>query len=125
MRMRGLLRRARRYAGSERVWGWSRVAVRAYEQLVYAHCGREDTLRKRLELGHVRDRPRARQVIVYNSSRYPSNAERYQSRFINISKTPDDTSIFLLCGGDNKEKYCMHLFSIRCLRLEDPIKRCK
>lgn len=41
----------------------SRVSL-AYEQLVYTHCGREDTLRKRLELSHVRDQ--LRQVIVYD-----------------------------------------------------------
>lgn len=41
---------------SERVWDWSRVAL-AYEQLVRAHCGREDTLRKCLESSHVRDQP--------------------------------------------------------------------
>lgn len=42
---------------SRKGFGVGRVSP-AYEQLVYAHCGREDTLRKCLELSHVWDQPR-------------------------------------------------------------------
>lgn len=58
----GFTSRARGILG-RKGFGVGRVSL-AYEQLVYAHCGREDTLRKCLELSHVQDQ--LRQVIVYN-----------------------------------------------------------
>lgn len=59
-------------------FGVGRVSL-AYEQLVYAHCGREDTLRKRLKLSHVRDQPR--QVIVYNLETFCLTARIYLLMF--------------------------------------------
>jgi len=76
----------------------------AYEQLVYAHCGREDTLRKCLELSHVRDQPR--QVYRLRKTFCLSGVDllvlKRQHRFKNIYRnTTDNASIFLLCESNN------------------------
>lgn len=102
----GFASRARGILG-RKGFGVGRVSP-AYEQLVYAHCGREDTLRKRLELSHVRDQ--LRQVIVYNSETFRLTTsgidlllfKRQDTELKIFTEMLGSTSSFLLCESNNR-----------------------